>query len=130
MIIPDDVAPGEERYLLKPGEDSPREDDLFLEACYLYRPDEEDRRNLSKRLKTVYDYVAHWTVNCGSPENPVGFGDTIMKDFSTLKSIKQFLKGLDERIRADSSSKINLSATPVAGDQPTTVHASQNIYIE
>lgn len=128
MIVPDDVQPGEERYLVDPDGPLPSDADLFLESCYIYRPDKDDRENLRKRLDTVYDYVAHWVVNQGEPEHPDGFNDSIMKDFSRLKAIKQFLKSLKKDIRASSSSKINLSATPMPDDQPTTVHASQNIY--
>lgn len=129
MKIPDNLTPGQRHDLIEPGDDRPPSNGTyFVNACYVYRPDEEDRRQLGKRLESVYDYVVHWEVRKGPPGDPEDFPGTVAEDGSELKSIKRFLRGLEEPFSAQRNQALQLSVSPVPDSDKFLVHASQSIH--
>lgn len=129
MEIPENLSMGETHYFLQPSNNEcVVGENFFVEGCYLFRLGKDDRRNLSKRMDEVYDYVAHWDVCRGTPNSPKGFPETVIQDAYQLNDVKQYLLQLNEPHRARETFEINLSMDPATEMDGIRLHASQNIH--
>ena len=129
MNIPDNLAPGEMKYYIRPDGDSfPSNVKYFVESCYLFRLGEEDQENLSKRLDRAYDYVAHWDISPGNHSEPSAFAYDVVEDSAVLRDVKAFLFSLDQPYRPLEELEINFSMDSSIAMDGVRLHASQNIY--
>jgi len=128
MDIPDGIERGETRYILTESDPAfPENGSFMLNACYVYRPDEKDHENLSKRVDSTYNYVVHWTIGKLEDGNLVHFDENVMTDTFLKTRVKKFLYNLPEQWRAFRDRSIQLSSYPPQNSELRSVHASQNI---